>query len=154
MRSLIWIVGAVLVVGLVGVAYFLGTQQGEKSPAPAARVQATQQAATPPGHPPAGPQQAPSAPSNGRYTHYRVDPDRIEIRRGVVWRSVMQVPRSRVQHTDVNRGPIDRSYGLATLVIFTAGTEHASVSLSGLAEADAYTIRDHLIAEGGGGDAV
>ena len=89
-----------------------------------------------------------------RYTFFRVDDDRIEIRRGVVWRSVMQVPRSRVQHTDVNRGPVERSYGVATLVIFTAGTEHASISLSGLTEADAYIIRDHLIAEGSGGDAV
>ncbi len=89
-----------------------------------------------------------------RHTFFRVDDDRIEIRRGVVWRSVMQVPRSRVQHTDVNRGPIERSYGIATLVIYTAGTEHASISLSGLTEKDAYAIRDHLIAEGGGGDAV
>ncbi len=69
----------------------------------------------------------------------------IRIRSGVVFRSVVSVPRSRVQHTDVSRGPIERSHGLATLIVHTAGTEHASVTLSGLAESDANAIRDYLI---------
>ena len=55
------------------------------------------------------------------------------------------MPRSRVQHTDVSRGPLERAYDLATLVIYTAGTEHSRVALSGLAERDAYPIRDWLI---------
>ena len=90
-----------------------------------------------------------------RYRHisYRVDTTGIRIRRGVVWRSETSVPRSRVQHTDVARGPIERSFGLATLIIHTAGTENASVTLSGLAESDAYPIRDYLL-ESGDDDAV
>src|SRR4029450_6711402 len=36
-----------------------------------------------------------------RHTFYRVDPQGIEIRRGVVWRRTINVPKSRVQHTDV-----------------------------------------------------
>ncbi len=63
------------------------------------------------------------------------------------------MPKSRVQHTDVSRGPIERGLGLATLIIHTAGTEQAAVSLSGLPHADAYRIRDFLI-EGGEDDAV
>jgi membrane protein YdbS with pleckstrin-like domain/RES domain-containing protein len=88
-----------------------------------------------------------------RHTRYRVDPRALEIRRGVWWREVVNVPRSRVQHTDVSQGPVERAYGLATLVVHTAGTEHASVSLSGLPAAEAAQIRDFLIA-GGGRDAV
>lgn len=85
-----------------------------------------------------------------RHISYRVDERGIRIRRGVLWRAETSVPKSRVQHTDVSRGPIERGLGLATLIIHTAGTEQAAVSLSGLPHADAYRIRDFLI--GGGED--
>ncbi|HEX7087847.1 MAG TPA: PH domain-containing protein [Vicinamibacterales bacterium] len=85
------------------------------------------------------------------YDHasYRIDEDVIEIRRGVVFRRVISVPRTRVQHTDVSQGPIERAYGLGTLVIYTAGTEYARVSLSGLEHGRALAIRDHLLPRGG-----
>jgi membrane protein YdbS with pleckstrin-like domain len=88
-----------------------------------------------------------------RHTRYRVDLDGIEIRRGVYWRSVTQVPRSRVQHTDVSQGPLERRYGLGTLVLYTAGTDHARVILPGLAHEDATALRDRLKPVDGG-DAV
>jgi uncharacterized protein len=80
-----------------------------------------------------------------RYTSYRVDRDAIEIRKGVVWRSVIDVSRSRIQHTDVSQGPLERNFGLATLHIFTAGTEHSEVTLAGLEHTRALRIRDHLL---------
>lgn len=80
-----------------------------------------------------------------RHTSYRVDERGIEIRRGVIWRRAIQVPRSRVQHTDVSQGPIERGFGLGTLVIYTAGTEHARVDLPGLEHATALRIRDYLL---------
>lgn len=76
---------------------------------------------------------------------YRLDERGIEIRWGVVWRRVINVPRSRVQHTDVSQGPLERSHGLGTLVIYTAGTDHAQVDLPGLAHETALAIRDHLL---------
>ena len=88
-----------------------------------------------------------------RRTSYRVDPAGIEIRRGVVWRRVINVPKSRVQHTDVSQGPLERGSDLGTLVIFTAGTHFARVQLSGLQHSDALRIRDHLL-PGGADDAV
>jgi membrane protein YdbS with pleckstrin-like domain len=84
-----------------------------------------------------------------RHTFYRVDPQGIEIRRGVVWRRVITVPKSRVQHTDVSQGPLQRTYSLGTLVIYTAGTDHAKVELPGLSHARALRIRDHLLPSGG-----
>jgi membrane protein YdbS with pleckstrin-like domain len=84
-----------------------------------------------------------------RHTFYRVDPHGIEIRRGVLWRRTISVPKSRVQHTDVSQGPLQRRYGLGTLVIYTAGTDHAKVELSGLSHARAMRIRDHLLPSGG-----
>jgi len=88
-----------------------------------------------------------------RYTFYEVSGMGIRIRRGVLWRTVTTVPRSRVQHTDVGQGPVERAYGVATLVMYTAGTQNSSVALPGLAHETALAIRDHLIA-GGEDDAV
>lgn len=84
-----------------------------------------------------------------RHTAYRLSSRGIEIRRGVLWRSVVNVPRSRVQHTDVSQGPLERGFGLATLIIHTAGTEHSRVTLPGLAHADASAVRDRLAAVDG-----
>jgi len=80
-----------------------------------------------------------------RHTWYTVDDHGIQIQRGVYWRSLTNVPRSRVQHTDVRQGPMERRYGLATLIIYTAGTAHARVELPGLSHADALKIRDQLL---------
>jgi membrane protein YdbS with pleckstrin-like domain len=83
-----------------------------------------------------------------RHTSYRLDEDGIAIRRGVFWRHAIDVPRNRVQHTDVSQGPVERNFGLGTLVIFTAGTEHARVTLGGLDHGVALRVRDHLLATG------
>lgn len=84
-----------------------------------------------------------------RHTFYRVDTQGIEIRRGVLWRRTITVPKSRVQHTDVSQGPLQRTYALGTLVVYTAGTDHAKVELPGLSYARAIRIRDHLLPSGG-----
>ena len=81
------------------------------------------------------------------YRH-RVVPRRrrgLEILRGVYWRTITNVPRSRVQHTDVSQGPLERRYGLGTLVVYTAGTQHSQVTLSGLDFTVARRIRAHLL---------
>ena len=83
-----------------------------------------------------------------RHASYRVDEQGIEIRKGVYWRVTINVPRSRVQHTDVAQGPLERKYGLGTLVIYTAGTEHSRVDLPGLEHGVALRIREHLLPSG------
>jgi membrane protein YdbS with pleckstrin-like domain len=80
-----------------------------------------------------------------RFASYRIDELGIEIRRGVYWRTITNVPRSRVQHTDVSQGPLERRYGLGTLVIYTAGTSHSRVNLEGLDHEVARRIRAHLL---------
>ena len=79
------------------------------------------------------------------HTSYRIDEQGLEIRKGVYWRVVINVPRSRVQHIDVSQGPIERRFGLGTLVVYTAGTDHAKVELEGLEHGRALAIRDYLL---------
>jgi membrane protein YdbS with pleckstrin-like domain len=79
---------------------------------------------------------------------YRIDDNGIEIRQGIWWRSTVNVPRSRVQHTDVSQGPFERKHGLGTLSIHTAGVNHSVVSLPGLDYERALRIRDYLLPRG------
>ncbi len=84
---------------------------------------------------------------------YRIDDRVIEIRSGVLWERVRLTPLSRLQHVDLHRGPFERRFGLASLVIHTAGTHAASISIPGLDAEEAVRLRDHLV-EIGGDDAV
>jgi len=79
-----------------------------------------------------------------RYTHWCLDQESFGLRRGRMWRSETRVPISRVQHLDLKRGPLQRHYALATLVIHTAGTRHSAVGVSCLDLADAEHLRDRL----------
>ena len=79
-----------------------------------------------------------------RHTHWRLDDDGFTLRRGRMWRSETRVPQSRVQHLDLKRGPLERRYGLSTLVIHTAGSRHSALTVGGLGEADAERLRDRL----------
>ena len=83
-----------------------------------------------------------------RHTFYSLDGDGLEIRAGVWWRDVTNIPRSRVQHIDVSQGPLERSFGLGRLIVYTAGTEHSRVELPGLDHATALRLRDHLLPRG------
>ena len=80
-----------------------------------------------------------------RHLRYRVDESGVRIQRGVLWRKVISIPASRVQHTDVSQGPLQRRYELATLTVHTAGTQGASIELSGLEHGVAKRLRDHLL---------
>jgi hypothetical protein len=54
------------------------------------------------------------------------------------------VPFGRVQHIDVVQGPLQRRFGVGSLVLHTAGTRSAAVLLPGLAAAEAERMRDHI----------
>ena len=76
---------------------------------------------------------------------WRLTHSGLEIHSGLWWRSQISVPLARVQHTDVHQGPLLRKFGLARLIVHTAGTENASVQLAGLSFATAQRLRDALI---------
>jgi len=80
-----------------------------------------------------------------RHTSWRLDATGLSVRRGQLFFSETLVPRSRVQHLDIERGPIERRYGLATLVVHTAGTRMHALRQSGLDEAEAMALRDALL---------
>ncbi len=80
-----------------------------------------------------------------RYAKWRLDETGLQILRGVLWRHQISVPIARVQHADVSQGPLQRHFELGTLTIHTAGTQNASIALSGLAHVTAIELRDEVV---------
>jgi hypothetical protein len=80
---------------------------------------------------------------------YRIDGKVLETKRGIWFRIHQLLPLSRLQHVDLHSGPIERSFGLASLLLHTAGTQHASIVVPGLDAREAARLRDELVAIGG-----
>lgn len=78
---------------------------------------------------------------------HRRSEDELVVKHGLLVREVTVVPFGRVQHIDIAQGPIERMFGLATLVLNTAGTRGASVNLPGLLQEEAEALRDHVRAK-------
>ena len=79
---------------------------------------------------------------------YRLDGHVLETMNGVWFRTITLLPLSRLQHVDLDRGPMERMFGLASLTVYTAGTHHATVAIPGLEANDAARLRDQLGALG------
>ncbi len=75
---------------------------------------------------------------------YQISADRLRVVRGLLLRSDTVVPFGRVQHIDVDQGPLERFFGIATLTLHTAGNHNASVSLPGLGEELAREMREEI----------
>jgi membrane protein YdbS with pleckstrin-like domain len=87
-------------------------------------------------------------------TAWKLDDTGLHLRRGRMWRREVLVPLTRVQHLDIERGPIERRYGLASLVVHTAGTRQHALRLAGLPDAEATALRDALVPDAGRHDDV
>ena len=68
----------------------------------------------------------------------------IVYKSGVLWRSVKAVPYSRVQHAETASSPIDRRFGLARLVVYTAGGSGGDLRIDGLASDLAEQLRAYV----------
>lgn len=79
-----------------------------------------------------------------RHQRWRLDADGLWLRQGRLWWRETRVPLSRVQHVDLKHGPLERRARLATLVVHTAASQLAGVTVRGLPLADAETLRDAL----------
>lgn len=75
---------------------------------------------------------------------YQISRDRLRVVRGIMFRSDTIVPFGRVQHIDVDQGPIERALGLATLTLHTAGSHNSSVHLPGLGHELAVDMREAI----------
>ena len=75
---------------------------------------------------------------------YQISHDRLRVVRGIMWHSDTIVPFGRVQHIDVDQGPIERALSIATMTLHTAGSHNASVRLPGLGHELAVQMREEI----------
>lgn len=75
---------------------------------------------------------------------YQISRDRLRVVRGIWWHSDTIVPFGRVQHIDVDQGPIERALDIATMTLHTAGSHNASIRLPGLGHERAIAMREAI----------
>jgi membrane protein YdbS with pleckstrin-like domain len=80
-----------------------------------------------------------------RAWRYAVRPHDVLLHYGVVWRMRRCIPRLRIQHVDIESGPIDRAFGMVKLTLYTAGTNAAVGTIPGLLPEDAEALRETLL---------
>ncbi len=76
---------------------------------------------------------------------YALGRDELEIRRGVVWTTTTVIPYARLQFVDTRQGPLERLFGLTTLVVHTAAPGTTGI-LPGLTLEAAAELRGRLTA--------
>jgi putative membrane protein len=81
-------------------------------------------------------------------TTYRITPEQVQVRRGLLRRRVLTVPRDRVRTVDVTANAMHRLVGLARVVIGTGRSDRKGedgLKLDALAAADAHRLREELL---------
>jgi uncharacterized protein len=65
-----------------------------------------------------------------RRWRYEIREDEVDLQRGIFWVIRTLVPLARIQHVDTRRGPLQRWFGLATVVFYTAAGPNEIPELS------------------------
>ncbi len=73
--------------------------------------------------------------------------DDFLVRRGVMFQRLSVIPYGRMQYIDVTAGPIERSFGLATVRMYTAAAA-SDARIPGLPSEEAARLRDNLASLG------
>lgn len=69
----------------------------------------------------------------------------IIYRSGWLIQKISVCPFNRIQHCSVNSGPFERKLGLASLSIYTAGSQGADLKIPGLKQETASNLRDFIM---------
>jgi uncharacterized protein len=68
----------------------------------------------------------------------------VVYKSGMWFRSTIIVPFNRVQHCEINQGPIDRYFGLSELSLFTAGGSSSDLNIPGLSQETAAKLKQFI----------
>ncbi|MFB6153073.1 MAG: PH domain-containing protein [Halodesulfurarchaeum sp.] len=75
---------------------------------------------------------------------FEVQDDALFLKRGVLTRIRTVVPYVRIQHVDTQRNPLERMVGLSSVVVYTAGSRGADVTVPGLLPERATELQQRL----------
>ncbi len=69
----------------------------------------------------------------------------ILFKKGLLWKKVTSVSFNRIQHIDINHGPLDRYFHLANIKFYTAGGSLVDLRIPGLPQPTAERIRAFIL---------
>lgn len=81
-----------------------------------------------------------------RHLGWQVREHDVSVRRGFFVRTVDTLPFARVQHARIERGPLQRAFGVATVHVNSAGPD---LRISGLSSADAEALKALVVDRAG-----
>jgi len=81
---------------------------------------------------------------NFNHSGYALREQDVLFRRGWLVRKIRIVPLKRVQHVSLQSGPIERKFGLASISIFTAGSELADFTIKGITQQTARQLKEWI----------
>lgn len=76
---------------------------------------------------------------------YSVRDHDVIFRRGWLVRITKVCPYNRIQNCSLHTGPLERKFGLASLTLFTAGSDGADLKIPGLTQYEAETLRQFIL---------
>lgn len=78
------------------------------------------------------------------YEGFAIREKDILYQSGIFFKSVVIIPFNRVQHCEIEQGPVDRMFGLSSLSIFTAGGSSSDLNIPGLAHDKANQLKQFI----------
>jgi membrane protein YdbS with pleckstrin-like domain len=80
---------------------------------------------------------------NARWWGYAERDDELYVKHGALFRALVVVPYGRMQYVDVQAGPLEQAFGVASVHLHTA-SPGTSARIPGLRAAEASRLRDRL----------
>jgi membrane protein YdbS with pleckstrin-like domain len=84
---------------------------------------------------------------NARWWGYAERDEDLYVRHGAMFRTLVVVPYGRMQYVDVQTGPLERAFGVASVHLHTA-SPGTSARIPGLPATEAARLRDRLTSLG------
>lgn len=78
-----------------------------------------------------------------RQWQFEIRADEVDLKHGFITHTRQLVPMARIQHVDTRQGPIERHYGLSSVIFYTAA---GSMEIPALSVARAGEVRNQIAA--------
>ena len=75
---------------------------------------------------------------------YGVREKDISYKKGLFFKKMTTVPFNRIQHIEIDQGPVSRFFNLVSLSVFTAGDSSDDLKISGLLKEEAAQIKEYI----------
>lgn len=92
------------------------------------------------------------APAIARAKGFAIRDRDLHFKSGIIWQKTVSLPYNRIQHIEIESGPLERFFKLTTLKFFTAGGGSADMKIPGLQFDRASKLRSYVLEQAGVSD--